>query len=155
MRKYLLQLKVPFSIAPGPIHKKQLRYFDLTQPRDTVTSWRHSMTHPNLVSVSQLVDVLERWLFFVSMELRVAEFEYVVSFAFALWRHVMTSCYDVKNRRYSISARRSAREMIFFVSIVYPACKVQNCYRFCVCMISWRHDVTSWCHKTHFPYISL
>ena len=22
-------------------------------------------------------------------------------------------------------------------------------------MMSWRHDVTSWCHKTHFSYISL
>ena len=53
-----------YSIALGPIHKIQLRDFDLTQPRDTVTSWRPSMTHPNLFSLSQLVDVLERWFFF-------------------------------------------------------------------------------------------
>ena len=107
--------KCHFSIAPGPINKLRLRDFDLTQPRDTVTSWRHGMTHPNLFSLSQLVDVLERWFFFVSMELWVAEFENVVSFVFAWWRHVMTSFYDVKNRLYSISASISAREMIFLI----------------------------------------
>ena len=64
--------------------------------------------------------VLERWFFFVAMKLWVAEFENVVSFVFAWWRHVMTSCHDVTNRLYSISACRSAREMIFFFSIVFP-----------------------------------
>ena len=57
-----------FSIAPGPIHKIQLIDFDLAQPRDTVTSWRHGMTQPNLFSLSQLVDVLERWFFFCFYE---------------------------------------------------------------------------------------
>ena len=28
---------------------------------------------------------------------------------------VMTSCHDVKNRRYSISARRRASEMVIFL----------------------------------------
>ena len=88
------------------------------------------------------------------MKLRVAEFEHVVSFVFAWWRHVMTSCHDVKNRLYSISACRRAREMILFCFYSFPACPVRKCYRFCVCMMSWRHDVTSWCHKTHFSYIS-
>ena len=38
-----------FSIAPGPIHKKQLRDFDLTQPRDTdVTAWRTQTYFPYL-----------------------------------------------------------------------------------------------------------
>ena len=36
--------KCHFLIAPGPTHKIQLRDFDLTQPCDTVTSWRHGMT---------------------------------------------------------------------------------------------------------------
>ena len=31
-------------MAPGSIQKIPLRDFDLTQPRDTVTSWRHGMT---------------------------------------------------------------------------------------------------------------
>ena len=72
---------------------------------DDVTSWRHVMTSKTGDTLSQLVEVLERWFFF---------------------------CF------YS-----------------FPACLVQICYRFCVCMMSWRHDVTSWCHKTHFFYISL
>ena len=72
---------------------------------DDVTSWRHVMTSKTGGTLSQLVEVLERWFFF---------------------------CF------YS-----------------FPACLVQKCYRFCVCMMSWRHDVTSWRHKTHFSYISL
>ena len=34
---------------------------------DAVTSWRHVMTSLNLIYLSQLVDVLESWFFFVSM----------------------------------------------------------------------------------------
>ena len=81
-------------------------------------------------------------LFFVSMKLWVAEFENVVSFVFAWWRHVMTSCHDVKNRRYSISACRSARleRWFFFCFYSFPARSVWICYRF-LCL----HDViTSW-----------
>ena len=59
----LLSLKMPFSIAPGQLHKIPLRDFDLTQHRDTVTSWRHGVTKLNLFYLSQLVDVLGRLFF--------------------------------------------------------------------------------------------
>ena len=81
------------------------------------------------------------------MKLRVAEFENVVSFAFAWWRHVMTSCHDVKTGG-TLSQLVEVLEMILFCFYSFPACRVQKCYRFCVCMMSWFHDVTSWCHKT-------
>ena len=66
----------------------------------------------------------------------------------------MTSCHDVKHRLYSISACRSAREMTCcFYS--FTACLVWKLYRVCVCMMSWRHDVTSWCHKKlTFPILN-
>ena len=100
------------------------------------------MTHPNLFSLSQLVYVLERW-FFSFYENLVGEFENVVGFVFAWWRHVMTSCHDVKNRRYSISAVEVLERWFFFFCFYsFPACIDQKCYRFCVCMMSWRHDVT-------------
>ena len=53
------------------------------------------------------------------MKLWVAEFENVVNFVFAWWRHVMTSCHDVKNRLYSISACRNARAMILFLFLLF------------------------------------
>ena len=104
-----------FSIAPGPIHKIQLRDFDLTEPRDTVTSWRHSMTHPNLFSLSQLVEVLERWFFFCFYETLGCWVRKCCQCCICM----MTSRHDVmswrQKRRYSISVCRSAREMILFL----------------------------------------
>ena len=60
---------------------------------DDVMSWRHVMTSKTGGTLSQLVEVLERWFFF---------------------------CF------YS-----------------FPARLVWKCYRFCVCMMSWRDVMTS------------
>ena len=46
------------------LSSKMLLIFHLC---DAVTSWRHVMTSLNLIYLSQLVDVLESWFFFVSM----------------------------------------------------------------------------------------
>ena len=145
-----------FSIAPGPIHKIQLRDFDLIQPRDTVTSWRHSMTHPNLFSLSQLVDVLERWFFFCFYETLGCWVRKCCQFCICM----MTSCHDVMSWRQKTGGTLSQlvevlERWFFFCFYSFPARLVWKCYRFCVCMMSWRHDVTSWSHKTHFSYISL
>ena len=45
----------------GSLSSKMWLNFHL---RDAVTSWRHVMTSQILIHLSQLVDVLERWLFF-------------------------------------------------------------------------------------------
>ena len=108
-----------FSIAPGPIHKIQLRDFDLTQPRDTVTSWRHGMTLKNLFSVSQLVDVIERRLFFVSMIFGLLNSK-MLSVLYlhddvTSWRHVMTS----KTGCALSQLVKVLERLFFFVSIVF------------------------------------
>ena len=71
------------------------------------------------------------------------------------WRHIMTSCHDVKNRLYCSQLVEVLERWFFFCFYSFPAFLVQKCYRFCVCMMSWRHDVTSWCHKTHFSYVTI
>ena len=131
--KILLQLKVPFSIAPGPIHKIQLRDFDLTQPRDTSTAWRNQTNFPYLS-----LQMCWKDDFFAFMILWVAESGNVVRFVFAWWRHVMTSCHDVKNRLYSISACWSAREMILFLFLSYSGSLSLKLLSF-LCL----HDVTN------------
>ena len=156
MRKFLLQLKVPIFLSPRSHSQDTVKRFWFNPTawhRDVMTS-RHDATKL-IFPISACRCARKMILFFVSMKLWVAEFENVVSFVFAWWRHIMTSCHDVKNWLYSISACRSAREMILFWLYSFPARLVWKCYRFCVCMMSWRHDVTSWRHKTHFSYISL
>ena len=93
-----------FSIAPGPIHKKQSRDFDLTQPHDTVTSWRHSMTHPNLFSLSQLVDVLERWFFFCFYE------------TLGCWVRKCQFCICMMTSRHDVMSWRQ-KQAVFYLSL--------------------------------------
>ena len=66
---------------------------------DHVTSWRHVMTSQNLIYLSQLVDVLERWFFFCFHGFHVTEFRYLNKFLILFmllrhdvmsWRHVNT-----------------------------------------------------------------
>ena len=155
MKKFLLQLKVQFFHSYRSHSQDTVEgfWFNPTAWHCDVMTSQHDA--PKLIFSISACKCARKMIFFVSMKLWVAEFEHVVSFVFAWWRHVMTSCHDVKNRRYSISACRSAREMILFCFYSFPARLVWKCYRFCVCMMSWRHDVTSWRHKTHFSYISL
>ena len=153
MRKFLLQLKVPFFHSPRSHSQDTVERFWFNSTawhRDVITS-RHDVI--KLIFPISACRCARKMIFFVSMKIWVAEFKHVVSFVFAWWRHVMTSCQDVKNRLYSISACRSDREMIlFFVSIVFRLAKFKNVIVF---MFAWSHDVTSWRHKTYFSYISL
>ena len=112
-----------------------------------MTSLRHIMTHPNVFSSSQLVDVLERWFFFCFYETLGSWVLKCCQFLFAWWRHVMTSCHDVKNRLYSISACRCARKMIFFCFYETLGSWVLKSCQFCICMMTSRHDVMSWRQK--------
>ena len=147
-------LSMPRIVTENVVHS-QLRDFDLTHSREAVTSWRHSMTHPNLFSLSQLVDVLERWLFlllwnFGLLSLKMLSVLYLHDDVTS-WRHVMTS----KTGCTLSQLVEVLERWFFFCFYSFPACLVWKCYRFGVCIMSWRHDVTSWRHKTHFSYISL
>ena len=80
------------------------------------------------------------------MILGVGEFKNFVSFVFAWWRHVMTSCHDVKNWLYSISACRSTREMLLFLFLKFfgsPSLKVLSFLCLHDVMTSWRDVMTS------------
>ena len=63
-------------------------------------------------------------------------------------RHVIAS----KNLNY-LSQLRDGLKSCFFVSMGFFGQRVQKCYQ-CYqifnCLMSWRHDVMSWCHKTWF-----
>ena len=113
---------------------------------DAVTSWRHVMTSLNLIYLSQLVDVLESWFFFVSMIFQVTEFKDVLVFPFVWCRDVMTSCHDVTKLDSPISACRCARKLILFCFHVFRSLssKILMIFLF---LLSWRHDVMSWRHK--------
>ena len=56
---------------------------------------------------------------------------------------VMTSRHDIK-LILPISARRCARKMIHFRFYDTLGCWIQKLCRFCICMITSRHDVMSW-----------
>ena len=113
---------------------------------DAVTSWRHVMTSQNLIYLSQLLDVLESWFFFVSMVFQVTEFKNVNNFLFVWCRDVMTSCHDVTKPDLSISACRCAGKLILFL---FPwfcrslSSKMLFISQLCYAVTSWRHVMTS------------
>ena len=60
---------------------------------DAVTSWRHAMMSLNLIHLSQLVDVLERWFFFCFHDF-LGHWVWRCYYFFVCvmpWRHAMTS----------------------------------------------------------------
>ena len=56
------------------------------------------------------------------------------------YRKIQRSRHHVKNRLYSISACRSARELIFFVSILFRLAQSRNVIVF---VFAWCHEVTT------------
>ena len=121
---------------------------------DAVTSWRHVMTSQNLIYLSQLVYVLESWFFFCFHGFLGHWIQNVIDFLFVWWRDVMTSCHDVMKPDLPISACRCARKLILFCFHGFLGHWVQKCYWFFICVMTWRHDVMSWRHKTWFTYLS-
>ena len=66
---------------------------------------------------------------------------------------VMTLRHDTNKRILPISACRCARKMILFCFYDTLGCWVQTCCRFCICMMTSRHDVMPWRQK-HAVHIS-
>ena len=73
---------------------------------DSVTPWRHVMTSQNLICLSQLVNLLESWFFFVSMVFKSLSSKTLLIFHLC---DVMMSCHDVTEIDSPISACRFAR----------------------------------------------
>ena len=83
------------------------------QLREVVTSWRHVMTSQSLLYLAQLVDMLERWFFFL-FPWFCGSASLIMLLIFHLC-DVMTSCHDVTKPDLPISACRCARKLILFL----------------------------------------
>ena len=65
-------------------------------------------------------------------------------------RHVMTS----QNLIYLSQLPDVLESWFFFCFHGFLGHWVQKCYWFFICVMTWRHDVISWRHKTWFTYLS-
>ena len=86
---------------------------------DDVTSWRHVMTSKTGCTLSQLVEVLERWFFFCFYSILGCQVQKYHRFCIFIcghvtkWRYdVMAWLYDVTKLTPSISTCRVTRQMI-------------------------------------------
>ena len=66
---------------------------------------------------------------------------------------VMTSRHDITKLIFPISARTWARKMIRFCFYDTLGCWIQKICRFCICMMTSRHDVMPW-RQRHAVLIS-
>ena len=156
MRKFLLQLKVPFFHSSRSHSQDTVERFWFNPTawhRDVMTS-RHDVTKLIFpISACRCARKMILFLFLWNFGLLSSKMLSVLYLHddVTSWRHVMTS----KTGGTLSQLVEVLERWFFFCFYSFPACLVQKCYRFCVCMMSWRHDVTSWRHKTHFSYISL
>ena len=118
--------------------------------RHDVMSWRHK----TWFYLSQACRCARELILFCFYVFHVTEFKNVIDFLFAWWRDVMTSCHDVTKPDLPISASRCARKLILFCFHGFLGRWVQKLYLFFICVMTWRHDVMSWRHKTWFTYLS-
>ena len=111
--------------------------------RDDVTSWRHVMTSQNLIYLSQLLDGLESWFFFVSMVFRSLSSKMLLIFylcdVLTSWRHVMTS----QNLIYLSQLLDGLESWFVFVSMVFYVTEFKNVIDF---SFVWWLDVMTSCH---------
>ena len=156
MRKFLLQLKVPFSHSSRSHSQDTVERFWLNPTAwhcDVMTS-RHDVTKLIFpISACRCARKMILFMFlwnFGSLSLKMLSVLYLHDDVTS-WRHVMTS----KTGCTSSQPVGVLERWFFFCFYSFPARLVQIYYCFCACMMSWRHDVTSWRHKTHLFYISL
>ena len=121
-----------------------------------VTSWRHVMTsHNQILPISacrcarKLILSLFLW-FFKSLSSNLLLISHLCDHMTS-WRHVMTS----HNQIYLSQLVDVLESWFFFCFYGFLGHWVQICYWFLICVITWRHDVMSWRHKSWFTYLSL
>ena len=112
-RKMILFLFLWYS---GLLSSKMLSFLYL---HDDVTSWRHVMTSKTGCTLSQLVEVLERWFFFCFYSIlgcqvqKYHRFRIFICGHVTKWRYdVMAWLYDVTKLTPSILTCRVTRQMI-------------------------------------------
>ena len=114
---------------------------------DGITSRNDVMTSLNMLYLSQLVEVLERWFFFCFYSFLACLVQKCYRFCVCMmsW-HVMTWRHDVTKLTSPISACRCSKVMIHIYFCRYFSCWVPSYYDVCTCMMFSCHNMTSWRH---------
>ena len=151
-----------------------LRWLNLTwllssYLHDEITSQNYVMTSLNMLYLSQLVDVLKRFFFFVFIVFWVNKFKNIIDFVFficdhsTMWRYdVMPWLYDVTTRTPSILTCGVTRQMIRSLPMFTWKCRclIRKCHSISTGMMTSLHAVTSWSWRldienSHFIYLGL
>ena len=156
MKKFLLQLKVPFFHSSRSHSQDTVERFWFNPTAwhcDVMTSQHDAPKLIFSISACRCARKMILFLFLWNVGLLSSKMLSVLYLHDDVmsWRHVMTS----KTGGTLSQLVEVLERWFFFCFHSFSARLVWICYRFCVCMMSWRHDVTSWRHKTHFSYISL
>ena len=125
-----------------------------------ITSWRHNRD-VKINIVTQITFIFnENFLLSLKMPFfhssRSHSQDTVERFWFnptAWHRDVMTSRHDITKLILPISARRCARKMVRICFYDTLGCWIQKLCRFCICMMTSRHDVMPW-RQRHAVLIS-
>ena len=122
--------------------------------RHSVSTWRHEVTELTIHILAcrcarKMILFLFLW-YFESWSSKLLLIFYLYD-AVTSWRHVMTS----QNLIYLSQLVYVLESWFFFCFHGFLGHWVQNCYWFFICVMTWRHDVMPWRHKTWFTYLSL
>ena len=122
--------------------------------RHSVSTWRHDVTEPTIhISACRCARKLILFLFpwfFRSLSSKMLLTSHLCDDVTS-WRHVMTS----QNPIYLSQLVDVLESWFFFCFHSFLGHWVQKCYLFFICVITWRHVVMSWRHKTWFTNLSL
>ena len=114
---------------------------------DDVTSWRHVMTSKTDGTLSQLVEVLQRWFFFCFYSFPVCLVQ--KCYRFCVFHDVMTSWRDVMTWQNSLLLYQLVDILKWWytcipviMSIAGFQANIVYVLAWCLHVITWRHDVT-------------
>ena len=148
MRTFLLQLKVPFFHSSRSHSQDTVERFSFNRTawhRDVMTSQHDESKLIFPISACRCTRKRILFCFYKTLGCWVRK---CCQFCICM----MTSRHDVMSWLQEqavlyISLVEVLERRFVFCFYSSPACRVQKCYRFRVCMMSWRNDVTSWCYK--------
>ena len=122
--------------------------------RHSISTWRHEVKELTIhISASRCDRKMILFLFLWFFESQSSNMLLIFHLydAVTSWRHVMTS----QNLIYLSQLVDVLESWFFFCFHGFLGHWVQKCYWFFICVMTWRHDVMSWRHKTWFTYLSL
>ena len=125
--------------------------------RHSVSTWHHEVTELT-IHILACRCARKMILFFVSIiwDFESSSSKLLLIFlydAVTSWRHVMTSQNRIHLSRDQLVYVLENWFFFLFLWIFWSLSS--KCYWFFSCVMTWRHDVMSWRHKTWFTYLSL